>query len=97
VGTALARLLFPHPAIVALALAAQPSHAADLRVYTSGAPGHIVQAVVAASFFTATGCRVSVTVGTVAEVRQMPVVGQINRAAGARRCSTNPISNRNKY
>ena len=62
---------FAHPTIVALALTTQPSHAADLRVYTSGAPAYIVQIVVAASFFTATGYRVSVTVGTVAEIRQM--------------------------
>ena len=65
-------MLALRPAILTLAflaLVAQPSHAADIRVYSSGAPAQVAQ-IVAQTFSTATDDRVSVTVATVAEIRQ---------------------------
>jgi molybdate transport system substrate-binding protein len=59
---------FAHPAAFVLALAAQQSLAADLRVYSSGAPAQVAQ-VVAARFADVSGHRASVTVATVAEIR----------------------------
>ena len=59
------------PAIVAftlLALAAPRALAADIRVYSSGAPAHVAQ-IVAAKFSETAGHRASVTVATVAEIR----------------------------
>ena len=61
---------FAHPTILVLGLATQPSIAADIRVYVSGAPAQVVP-VLAARSPTAARDRVSVTIGTVAEIRQM--------------------------
>jgi molybdate transport system substrate-binding protein len=61
-------LRFAHPTILAFLLATQASLAADLHVYSSGAPGQVAQNL-AERFFDSTGHRVSVTVATVAEIR----------------------------
>jgi molybdate transport system substrate-binding protein len=61
-------LRFAHPTILAFLLVTQASPAADLRVYSSGAPAQVAQDL-AARFFDATGHRLSVTVATVAEIR----------------------------
>jgi molybdate transport system substrate-binding protein len=76
-----------------LALTTRPALAADLQVYSSGAPAQVVQAI-ATTFSRATGHRVSVTVATVAEVKQKlsaapapdvvilpaPVIGALDKA-----------------
>jgi molybdate transport system substrate-binding protein len=54
-------------AVAVLALTTHASLAADLRVYSSGAPAQVVQAI-ATTFSHAQGHRVSVTVATVAEL-----------------------------
>jgi molybdate transport system substrate-binding protein len=59
---------FAHPTVLALALVTQPSLAAELHVYSSGAPAQVVQ-IVAARVSKQAGDRVSVTVATVAEIR----------------------------
>jgi molybdate transport system substrate-binding protein len=56
------------PAFAIVLLLTQPSLAAELRVYSSGAPAPVVQ-IVAAKFSTQTGDRVPVTVATVGEIR----------------------------
>src|SRR5262249_16796244 len=60
---------FAHPTVLALALATQPSCAADLQVYSSGAPAQVVQAA-AVTFSQQTGDRVSVAVAIVAEIER---------------------------
>jgi molybdate transport system substrate-binding protein len=68
----------PLPAILAfviLLLAAAPSLAADLRVYSSGAPGQVAQGL-AARFFDATGHRVTLTSATIAEMQRKLAAGE---------------------
>ena len=60
---------FAHPTILALAFATQASLAADLRVYSSGAPAQVAQGL-AAGFLAATGHRVVLTSATIAEIRR---------------------------
>jgi molybdate transport system substrate-binding protein len=55
-------------AFAMLSFTARASLAADLSVYSSGAPAQVAQNL-AARFFDSTGHRVSVTVATVAEIR----------------------------
>jgi molybdate transport system substrate-binding protein len=58
----------------ALALGTQPSHSADIRVYSSGAPGQVAQSL-AATFSNATGHRILLTVGTILEIQQKLAAG----------------------
>jgi molybdate transport system substrate-binding protein len=62
---------FAHPTILAFSLTAQPSLAAEVRVYTSGAPAPVVQIVAALSSANMARDHVWVTVGTVAEIQRM--------------------------
>src|SRR5215470_11060841 len=61
-------------AIVALVLATQASLAADLQVYSSGAPAQVAQSL-AAKFLDATGHRVVLISAIVAEVRRKLAAG----------------------
>ena len=60
----------PGAVLAIIALGTWPSLAADIRVYSSGAPAQVVQ-MLGARFSQATGHRVSFTVATVSEIRRM--------------------------
>jgi len=66
---------FAHPAITALALATPPSFAADLHVYSSGAPAQVAQNL-AARFLAATGHRVVLTSATIGEMQRRLAAGE---------------------
>jgi molybdate transport system substrate-binding protein len=65
---------FAHPTIFVLALTAQPSLAADIQVYSSGAPAQVAQSL-AARFLAATGHRVVLTSATIGEMRRKLAAG----------------------
>jgi molybdate transport system substrate-binding protein len=62
-------------AIVALALATQPSLAADLQIYSSGAPAQVAQSL-AARFGEETGHRVVLTSATIGEMQRRLAAGE---------------------
>jgi molybdate transport system substrate-binding protein len=62
-------------AIVALALATQASLAADLQIYSSGAPAQVAQAL-AARFRDATGDRIVLTTATIGEMQRRLATGE---------------------
>ena len=61
-------------AVSILALATQASLAADLQVYSSGAPAQVAQSL-AARFFDATGHRVVLTSATIVEIKRKLAAG----------------------
>ncbi len=62
-------------AVSILLIAAHPSLAADLRVYSSGAPGQVAQTL-AARFFDAAGHRVVLASATIAEMQRRLAAGE---------------------
>jgi molybdate transport system substrate-binding protein len=78
-----ARAIRPHgvigtaagSALALLALATQASFAADLEVYSSGAPAQVAQSL-AAGFLAATGHRIVLTRATVAETQRRLAAGE---------------------
>jgi molybdate transport system substrate-binding protein len=66
---------FAHPTIFALAFAVQASLAADLQIYSSGAPAQVAQSLVA-RFADATGHHVVLTSATIAEMQRRLAAGE---------------------